>query len=206
MAPKGEVMKSKKRLVSIVSALIIVGGSGYLVMAGELSNNPSQSSLPRIIQADTREVLSGLKGINVVVEYFDPEFEKKGILTKEQIQTDVELELRKFGVKVLSDKESLQEYGSPYLYIRTTFFINSYSPFSGVIEVALNEKVKLIRQSGWIVVGASTWAKVKGFKNYEANDVRELIKEQVDVFINDYLAANPKEQASVKDANDSSKH
>ena len=48
----------------------------------------------------SRASMRGIEGVGVVVESLDPEVERAG-LTKHQLQTDVELQLRKAGIRVL---------------------------------------------------------------------------------------------------------
>jgi hypothetical protein len=50
-------------------------------------------------QNDGNKTLRGFNTLKVVVESLDPEMERSG-LTKEQIQTDVEIKLRKAGFNV----------------------------------------------------------------------------------------------------------
>jgi hypothetical protein len=196
-------MKSKKCLVLVILGVCVVLVGWYIAVAGEPSNNPSESSLPRTILSNSRDVLSELKGVYVLVEVLAPEIEKNGLLTSERIRTDVELELRKFSIKVLSREESLRGSGCPCLYISSALFVNSYGRFSGAIDVELNEQVLLIRRPGVLVIGAATWQNIGAVQNGEPQQVRDEIKGYVDKFINEYLAANPKEPAATKDANDS---
>jgi hypothetical protein len=190
---KGEVMKSKKCLVLVIMGVCVVLVSCYLVMAGE----PSSESKRTLISASTREVLVGLKGVYVLVEEINSEFEKKGLLTRQDIQTLVELELRKFGITVLPNMPA-----RPYLYVNFNYSINPYNSCSGGIIVELHETVMSTRQLNTYIVGATVWSRGSSFQNYEPKDVHEIILKYVDKFINDYLAANPKEQITVKDTND----
>jgi hypothetical protein len=68
--------------------------------------------LPGVVHALTREhkALRGLKGVHVLVEKLDPDAERLG-LTTAQIQADVELRLRKGGVRVLTEEEMLETRG-----------------------------------------------------------------------------------------------
>jgi hypothetical protein len=51
-----------------------------------------------------RATLRGLDGVQVVVEDLQPDVERNG-LTRQQLQTDVELRLRKAGIRVLTEQE-----------------------------------------------------------------------------------------------------
>jgi hypothetical protein len=64
----------------------------------------------------SRETLRGLGAVHVVIEHLQPNAERAG-LTRSQVQTDVELRLRKAGIRVLKEQEKLASPGMPYLYI-----------------------------------------------------------------------------------------
>jgi len=63
------------------------------------------------------------------------------------------------------------------------------------IIVELREAVFLLREPKRICIGASTWKRgrvwIVGLGRIR--ELRESVKDLVDEFINDYLAANPKE-------------
>ncbi len=147
------------------------------------------------VLADGKDVLQGLEGVSVLVEYIEPEVEKYG-LTRKDLQTDTELLLRQYGIKVLTFEERLSMPEMPLLYINVTAYIREEIPVAAVaILVELHEDVLLLREPTRTCVGACTWqggyvvrVGVNGIK-----DLREDVKDLVNEFINDYLAANPKE-------------
>lgn len=146
-----------------------------------------------------REVLAGLQGVGVIVEAFRPEAEKFGF-NRQQYQTDVELRLRQNGIKVFSRKEIAQVIGWPMLYINVNPTIQEKFGFAAVnVSVQLQEIVSLERNPT-IKTTAYTWtngrAGIVGFSRL--NTVRGDVKELVDKFINDYLAANPKDHSTKK--------
>ena len=61
-------------------------------------------------------VLRGLKEVSVDVAELDFRVERVG-LTTEHLRTDAELKLKKAGIKVQSEKESMRTPGSPQLHI-----------------------------------------------------------------------------------------
>ena len=149
--------------------------------------------LPGVSNAltDEQRVLVGLKGMHVLVEEMNPKAEGLG-LTKAQIKVDVELRLRKAGIRVLTEKEQLEMPGGPALYVD----INSYFPpdipiFAFSINIELMEWVTLA--NGFKVFGAVWSTKPIGIsRKDEIREIRKSIGDVVDKFINDYLAANPK--------------
>jgi predicted amidohydrolase len=130
---------------------------------------------------DNQKALVGLPGLSVSVAV-DPRMLPFG-LTEEQIKTDVELRLRKAGIKVVEGRW-------PLLAVSITTMIRSATIFYA-IEMGLSEIATLdrgIRASGTIwntgYMGVTGTAKIR--------EVRNAVGDQVDKFINDYLAANPK--------------
>jgi len=164
-------MGSKAVVVALVALLLLPGVSYALT--------------------NQQKALVGLKGVEVAVEGMNPQAERLG-LTKAQIQTDVELRLRKAGVRVLTDEESLGTPGSPWLYVNVGTFIRSGSALCAYgVEVVLNEMVTLAR--GFKTVGG-IWhtGNVGTVGTSNIREIRKDVGDQVDKFINDYLAANPK--------------
>jgi hypothetical protein len=146
----------------------------------------------------TRETLHGLLGVAVVVENVSPDIKRAG-LTIHQLQTDAELRLRKAGVRVLTPEEQLDTPGRPYLYIRvtglrvhsTTDAVLGYAAFS---HVSLRQHAQLTRDPTLMAYSAETWS-TSGFlellNGSSVRPIRETVADQVDAFINAYLAANP---------------
>jgi hypothetical protein len=136
-----------------------------------------------------QKALVGLKGMDVLVEKMNPQAERLG-LGEGQIKTDVELRLRKAGVRVLTEKESLETPEMPALYVNiTTVFKSNICAYS--IHVSLSERVTLA--SGFQTTGFIWDIGEIGFIGPEnISKIRGYVGGQVDRFINDYLAANPK--------------
>ncbi|MFH1370489.1 MAG: hypothetical protein ABII09_04305 [Planctomycetota bacterium] len=194
-------MKINKRIVLAVFVVCILLVGWYIALAGEPEKAANETLSTLTYAKNKRDVLNGLREIYVIVEYIEPEVEKKGLI-KQVIETDVELELRKYGIKVVSEEESLKKPGGSFLYVNVNANTNSSAILTGAISVNLSEAVMLLRSK--TVVLAQTWS-VNGvlFSSSDSIFVRDSIKSIVDKFINDYLAANPKEPLAVKDTADS---
>lgn len=118
-------------------------------------------------------------------------------MTEDQLQTDVEIKLRKAGIPVLTEAAWLSEPGKPFLYIE----VKAYSPIEAsymfATTVQLEQEVTLIRsrpQQRHRVFGA-TW-KDRGIGTVDSKNIRtirEHVGDSVDKFINGYLAANPRQ-------------
>jgi hypothetical protein len=140
--------------------------------------------LPGVSHALTNQqkALVGLPGLSVAVA-IDPHVPASG-LTKEQTKTDVELRLRKAGINVV-------EEGWPILGVGITAMKTNSTTIFYAIEVELSEVVTLHRG---IKASGTTWD--AGFIGYtginNAIKIRRDVNDQVDRFINNYLAANPR--------------
>jgi len=149
----------------------------------------------QIISAQTAKVksLRGLWGVGVLIEDLHPNAKKAG-LTKSQLQTDVEVELRKAGIPVLTEDERLKTPGRPVLYVNVNSIDSSEGFYVYNIKVDLRQLVDL-RRNRSIGNFATTWNRehVAGVgKSYFKQDVREKVRDYVNIFINDYLTVNPK--------------
>jgi hypothetical protein len=128
----------------------------------------------------------------VVVENLDnPDAEKDG-LTRDQIQTDVELHLRLAGIKVLTMEQRQATPGMPYLYVNLNT-VKNRETYSFSIEITLRQRVNLRRDPN-ISVAAATWdvRRIGTVGSADLNHVRDDIKDDVDKFINAWLSVNPK--------------
>ncbi|MGE0823746.1 MAG: hypothetical protein AB7G75_03350 [Candidatus Binatia bacterium] len=143
-----------------------------------------------------QESLRGLKGIGVVIEPLQPETEQDG-LTQSLIRTDVELALRQAGIHVLSQEESVSEPGSPYLYINLNTVksevLYAFTSYLYSLQVSFRQEVTLTRDPQ-IRVSAATWQSgvLGSISASNLQNLRKTIRDSLDQFINDYLAANPK--------------
>ena len=175
-------MKAKKYWI-LVGMLAIL--SAHFFSAGsfaELKND--QQSLVEI------------KALCVFVQGLTEEAKKAG-LSGEQIQTDVEQKLKRNGVKIVSQEECLEIPGNPVFYVNISANKSKQMPaFFYHIDVGLLQKVTLVREPEIRIV-AITWNKgalVYCHKREFSASVRKTVRHLVDVFINDYLAANPEKQ------------
>ncbi|MFC1651204.1 hypothetical protein ACFL2X_06495 [Candidatus Latescibacterota bacterium] len=139
------------------------------------------------------ESLRGLKGIMMAIEDLKPDIEEDG-LSQEKIQTDVELKLRLAGIIVLDDNGWLNEPGQPYLYVNINSKKNNAAGiYAFNIGVSLKQNV-IIARVPELLISTETWqAENVGYISVKnAAGMRDLIKDVVDIFINDFLAVNTK--------------
>ena len=143
-----------------------------------------------------------LEGIDAL--YVSVVFSNKLIntgLSESQVQTDVELKLRRNGFKVLSLQDFKESPFTPLFTVDiasiriTPNNTNQTFGFSSSIGVSLYERVRIFRNEKAVM--AATWSVGHMFVNNSQGHpqyAREVVSDLVDKFLNDYLAANPKEQ------------
>lgn len=140
----------------------------------------------------TRQSLIGLPGVNVLVEQIGSEAEKDG-LTVDQIRTDVELRVRKAGIRVFNDEELSQIPGAPFLYVNVSVIKTEDRRYICSTAVKLLQHVTLLRDNSISLYG-TTWD-VGGFGlvavNHMPRFIRDGVADEVDRFINAYLSVNP---------------
>jgi len=144
--------------------------------------------------------LSGLRGVKPIVIFEVPA--NLG-LSKEAFQAQVELELRKAEVKIISDTDpnvNADDVGKLMvmfrvvkalgIYPKTTYFVS--------LSVVLYQDVGLIRNPK-IRTRVATWPLVHNpqlgivLRKDVEQRIQNTLTKMMNIFINDYLAANPKE-------------
>lgn len=153
---------------------------------------------PSIIaqSSDEKDSLRGLKGVYVLVEKVSGRVEQQG-LTTSQLKTDAELKLRKAGIRVATRGESLDSnIGTLHISVTASPTQTVPNLYQVSIVVELLQDVRLVRDPTISVVSAATYAVSRGCGtvgvDHLRDDVRNAAGDDVDVFINDYLAMNPK--------------
>ncbi len=139
-----------------------------------------------------KESLKGITALRVAIEDLKPEIEKDGLL-KRTIQTDVEVKLRMAGIKVI-DNPDLKE-GNSFIYVNANILKSSNNEFYAYnISVNLKQDVFLARNNK-LCFSAITWnsGSIGVIGKGELPEIRQDIKDHIDVFINDYLEMNSKE-------------
>lgn len=175
-------MKTYGRMLLVAGVVCALLMPGVLVLAADEK---------AVWDKESRENLRGLKGVLVSIEPQEPEVEKAGLAT-ETVKTDVELRLRMGGIKVFSKEEWLRSTGYPF--VRLSLNVLRVAPGMWVYHTraSLYEKVHPLRRP-LLKRFASTWESPGWIgMTGKTSDIRDAVKDQVDIFINEYLAANPK--------------
>jgi hypothetical protein len=120
-------------------------------------------------------------------------------LEADELQGITELGLRQNGIKVLTYEERLKASGQPYLdiAIAATVSPDELNIKAVGISVALKQTVILERDPTIRCINVETWDEaivlVGGISKIDGR-VKEYVKEFIDMFCNDYIAANPIER------------
>jgi hypothetical protein len=137
-----------------------------------------------------RDTLRDLTGVEVVVESLDIDGLSGGLL-----KTDLEAQLEQAGIRVLRDKERLNQPGYPYLYIQLSLLhTDAFHTYS--LEISLNQTVTLTRYPS-ISVFAPTWHvhAVGAMTALDVSMLKTTVHDYLGKFIQAYQAVNPQESA-----------
>ena len=142
--------------------------------------------------------LEGLPGVNVVIQLDEDDASEKvdtrDRLTVETLQTELELQLKLVGIRVLTEDERLLTPSCPVLLVavgiveaRGLTDVHAY-----LITVGLYQMVTL---AGGLRISAGTWN--MGHVGFAASSkvptlVREQVKEKTIAFVNAWLTVNRK--------------
>jgi hypothetical protein len=173
-----------KALVAFVIFLWLVG--------------PSVSYPASKLQDPQVETLKGLKGVRVFVGVSSGA--KKAGVNENQIKTDVELRLRKAGIKVFSTiDESRETPGAPFFYVNIDIIKLSPDLYSFNIDLSLLQ-LAILHRDGILPIKdwdsterVITWTGGYGIGAVRSiKEIRESIADAVDKFSNDFLSVNSK--------------
>src|ERR1043165_115900 len=101
------------------------------------------------------ESLRGLQGIIVGIPSYPDELENNG-LTKIQMFTEVELRLRRAGIKILSPQEASRVPGMPMLYLNLSAIKAGEGLYVLSLRIELEQFVRLERMPS-VSMRCATW-------------------------------------------------
>jgi len=141
----------------------------------------------------TNKPLAGLKGVLVVIESINNDAKKDG-LDPDQIKVEIELRLRKAGIRVFDKSTDSGNDSLAILDIAVDNLKEDDGLYVYSLSLSLIELVHLIRSEN-CSASATTWSTTHfgtvGTDNM-ATYLRQIMDNQTDRFANDYLAQNPK--------------
>lgn len=184
----------KHKLFLIVVPLVVIFTIGIVWRHGQ-SRDAEVGELARVGELPYQvQSLVGVKGVWVLVDYLDEDARAAG-LTEEQFKKDVESELRLAGIKVNSREERAAFKDGAYLHVSidtVTYDDNPNIFFS--ISVELSQPVKIRTGLSMSIRGITWLDRCVGMypASVFAEKTRQEVKDSVDLFIDEYLIANPK--------------
>ncbi|HPS56075.1 MAG TPA: hypothetical protein PLP05_10795 [Sedimentisphaerales bacterium] len=142
--------------------------------------------------SEQKDTLKGMQGVAASVKMLDRDVEKLG-LSWLQIKDDVELRLRQNGIKRLTSLDYFKGEDCPCLYVTVNILNEGSSIVAYEISVEVLQAVYLKRDLTKMCV-IRTWKNSSVISASKSNmsNIRQRIKDQVDMFCTDYLAVNPK--------------
>lgn len=161
--------------ISSVTALAQMGANGILFGEGK------------------RDTLRDLTGVEVVVESLDVNG-----LSSSLLKSDIETQLDQAGIRVLKDKERLNQPGYPYLYVRLSL-LNAEPVHTYSLEISLNQTVTLTRYPSISTFAPTWWVHAVGVMSpLDVSMLRRTVHDYLGRFVQAYQAVNPQENAILR--------
>jgi hypothetical protein len=147
-------------------------------------------------QSVGRESMSGLNEVLILVESINAEAVQNG-LRASNLQYNIENQLRRAGIKVVSHAEDQPPFSLPTLYvaIHTLRSRQNSKQYFFCIEIHLRQEIFLKRAPGKIVPFVATYEVNRAIGQVNESELKDLTKdvsEGINIFINDFFAVNPR--------------
>jgi len=167
---------------TLLAALALLSATAVSPLVGQTDDESS------------RQTLTGLKGVHVVMGPVGDEMQHDGLDTA-QARTAVELRLREAGIPVLTNEQTLLGVDEPILFINVNALKGRTIPLYGFsVNIEVYQEMCLMRNPS-VKVKVATWSVgtfgTVGPGNF-GSTARQVIRDGTDRFINAYLATNPK--------------
>jgi hypothetical protein len=119
--------------------------------------------------------------LNTMIEELPKEAEKIG-LTQNKIQANCELKFRQHGIEP-TDTTSR----NTYLYVECNTVGNAFH-----IELQFERPIEFIAEKKIFVMTGTTWTRgITGLHGGKSEYVTQMLNQLLDIFLNEYLKANP---------------
>lgn len=152
------------------------------------------SPVPALDTPNERVTLAGLIGVHVVVHDMSAEAEREG-LSRTSVQAEVELRLKRAGLRVFTPTEAMASVGRPTLELRVNLVRPAEAPqlYIYSVDLTLRQQIRLVRDRT-IESYAVTWSENRevgsvGVARLAA--VREAVRSRIEQFVTAWQAANP---------------
>jgi len=164
---------TKRLATTILAAMILVAGGTSLVRAQDNEN--------------ARITLKGITAVGVQIAPL-PDAARIPGLTREIIQADVELKVRAAGIRIVTMEESHKLLGDPNLLVSVSGLEDAQLAH---IKVELHQNAVLQRNKQ-LLPGVVTWSEGITGEKQSSQDIRDMVEDMIDVFLNAWLSVNPK--------------
>ncbi len=143
-------------------------------------------------QAQNSPVLKDVGPIAVIIQDLDPDAVRDEF-NVELIRTDIEVELRKAGIRVVDRAQLDDSSGRPYLFLVVSTLKGTLNTYTYSMELRFHQNASLTRNPD-VTLSVSTWNRsvIGSERGNRLPLLRDKIKEMLQPFINEYLAANPR--------------
>ena len=138
--------------------------------------------------------LAGIEGIEVFVEPLTPAQEAIG-LSERSLRSDIEVQLRRAAVRVLSQVQQCGALPCLYVHVTTTTVPGTTNSTASFVHVGLQQLMSLSRDTS-VALSVETWRALGRIglapSAQTADRVRDAVRNEVDQFITAFLDANPR--------------
>jgi hypothetical protein len=185
-------MKTKKFWICVIIGTLV----SLSVLLGAITFAQETDRIQ--IQQELRRRLRDSDGVYVYVDVIAKAGSEEKAL-KGLLQTDVELELRNYEIRVLTKEEMEQANGRPRLAVYLVAYTDpAYKEaYLYCVRIAHIEDANLVRNYGY--AEGICWDSGLYVGRGKEPSIRQTVKTHTHKYINDYLAANPKYPARPKE-------
>jgi hypothetical protein len=147
-----------------------------------------------LAQSRRAENLRGLKGVRLVIMFgrADAMDEAQRPAVLKLLEEDARLKFQKAGIPLLKFANEIEDAGSPQLIVSITLDKPNGNVYPLVTDMRLLQRVRLVRDPS-IEADVPTWQTYGvGAPQFTVQMIRTQIASEIDQFLDDYFAANPR--------------
>jgi hypothetical protein len=186
-------MRTRSRLFRHVRAMLWVCLSLWLCGFASGTASAQTGANGILFGEGKRDTLRDLTGVEVVVESLDVEG-----LSSSLLKSDIQAQLDQAGIRVLKDKERLNQPGYPYLYVRLSL-LNAEPVHTYSLEISLNQTVTLTRYPSISTFAPTWWVHAVGVMSpLDVSTLRTTVHDYLGRFVHAYQAVNPQDNAILR--------
>jgi hypothetical protein len=183
----------RSRLIRLTRATLYLFLSLWLCGLTSVTASAQTGANGILFGEGKRDTLRDLTGVEVVVESLDVDG-----LSSSFLKSEIEAQLDQAGIRVLRDKERLNQPGYPYLYVRLSV-LNAEPVHTYSLEISLNQTVTLTRYPSISTFAPTWWVHAVGVMSpLDVPTLRTTVHDYLVKFVQAYQAVNPPENAILR--------